>query len=809
MSQRGLRTKWPISNFSRRRSRRRDFDLSASPTIIALDPTSGTRVRPRARRAALGLLTLSLLVSPSGPWVAYAQVIESDDTPSITAAVPSLTAPSSDAGPALLDRDLYEPFQPKTPRSVDDAKRIESKKLCVVGYTHLTRKELHAAYQAFRKSVDIDPKNGPALRELAHLAIQLNHLKDADDYLRRALELSPDDYELLQIFGERQVELGHVDRGIEALERAARSPTMKQRDGVAYFDLRVQLADLYERVQKPDGIIKSLSELIQIIENPHQYSLDENAQRLIERQRIRYYEKLGRAYKDAKRFDDAIKVLERGRDADPRGVRLAVVLAEAQLDKGDADKALHQLDVYLRTQPQDEAALALYERILTKLDRGKELLPSLEKLVERDGYNPVLRRFYGQKLMEKKQYAKAKEQLEKIRDRAETLPLLARLYREMNDPKDFLESLKPDSFRTPQGEQALRVLLQTLAQDPSFLIKVAEVARKQAADKPGPQYFAADFVIARAAVEAKNIDLAREFYQRCVNDRPDLTPPYIEMIDLLYGNKRFAELVEFCREATRKRPDEFEFHDYLARGLALQGKTDEAVAAINSLIEKQQDKETLVNAQMALAWIYQNAKNWDKAIAACRRVIDDFPGARRIPYARYLLSNIYTLGGQLDKAQVELKKLVDADPDSLPTGIVAAANNDLGYLWADEGRDLERAEEMIRRAVSIDPGNGAYLDSLGWVLFKRKKFAEAAEFLQKAVDSQDKASGGESEADAVIHDHLGDALLQLDKGPAARNAWEKALELYKKDAREKDGDKPKQLRKKLDLLKDRLKKNDG
>ena len=48
-------------------------------------------------------------------------------------------------------------------------------------------------------------------------------------------------------------------------------------------------------------------------------------------------------------------------------------------------------------------------------------------------------------------------------------------------------------------------------------------------------------------------------------------------------------------------------------------------------------------------------------------------------------------------------------------------NNDLGYLYAEQGKNLEKAETMIRKAVADEPENSAYLDSLGWVLFKRGK----------------------------------------------------------------------------------------
>ncbi|MGL4461365.1 MAG: tetratricopeptide repeat protein, partial [Planctomycetia bacterium] len=114
--------------------------------------------------------------------------------------------------------------------------------------------------------------------------------------------------------------------------------------------------------------------------------------------------------------------------------------------------------------------------------------------------------------------------------------------------------------------------------------------------------------------------------------------------------------------------------------------------------------------------------------------------------------------------------------------------------WADEGKNLNRAEQMVRKALKIDPANAAYLDSAGWVMFKQGKYADAKKFLQDAI----KLDEGN---DGVIWDHLGDTLLQLDEKDDARKAWEKSIELYKQKAGGDSEEKWKQIAKKLERLK--------
>ena len=98
------------------------------------------------------------------------------------------------------------------------------------------------------------------------------------------------------------------------------------------------------------------------------------------------------------------------------------------------------------------------------------------------------------------------------------------------------------------------------------------------------------------------------------------------------------------------------------------------------------------------------------------------------------------------------------------------ANNDLGYLWADQGKNLKQARAMIEKAIEAEPDNPAYLDSMGWVLFKLGQYQEAHKFLKQASEHED----GE---DSTIFDHLGDSLVKLGKTQEAQDAWQKALEL--------------------------------
>lgn len=117
--------------------------------------------------------------------------------------------------------------------------------------------------------------------------------------------------------------------------------------------------------------------------------------------------------------------------------------------------------------------------------------------------------------------------------------------------------------------------------------------------------------------------------------------------------------------------------------------------------------------------------------------------------------------GQDAEARDDLEQLRREYPDN------AEVANSLGYYLAEKAVDLDRAEKMIRQALVADTGNGAYLDSLGWVLYRQGRFEDALDALIQAVNVLPE--------DPVILEHLGMALKAAGKPVEAAEALRRAL----------------------------------
>lgn len=127
----------------------------------------------------------------------------------------------------------------------------------------------------------------------------------------------------------------------------------------------------------------------------------------------------------------------------------------------------------------------------------------------------------------------------------------------------------------------------------------------------------------------------------------------------------------------------------------------------------------------------------------------------------------YERAKRFDDAVVQFEKAIEKKPD-FPDAL-----NYLGYMWAEQGVQLEKARGMIEKALKLEPENEAYLDSLAWVLHQSGQSAEALPYQLRAIEKA-------KEPDATLFEHLGDIYRRLEKTDEARAAWQKAQSIEAK-----------------------------
>jgi len=373
------------------------------------------------------------------------------------------------------------------------------------------------------------------------------------------------------------------------------------------------------------------------------------------------------------------------------------------------------------------------------------------------------------------------------------------------------------------GTAPLEGQLRLLVRDEAGSKKLVVLALKMAEEKPLPFNYTACFLLARTAHAVNNFEGAQAFYKLAseqalkVQSASKIIQIYDGLIDLFYENKKFDDAIKACREfleidnadetnpINRMKPFVME---RLIQSLGKKGKLDEAIKMTDDLIKRDGDGWYFVKLK---AEIYRDAGQLDDSVKTYEETLErlrklkDIEEDRRDRFSkavRYALSSVFIDLKKVDKAAEQLQVLLKKDPDN-PT-----FNNDLGFIWADHDMNLDESEKLIRKAIDEerklrkkiddltpeeDKDNPAYLDSLGWVLFKKKNFKEAKKHLLDAIDQKE---GQHIE----ILDHLADVHIALKENEEAIKVWEQALKLENLSKREQD--RRTEVEKKLKKLKD-------
>ena len=164
-----------------------------------------------------------------------------------------------------------------------------------------------------------------------------------------------------------------------------------------------------------------------------------------------------------------------------------------------------------------------------------------------------------------------------------------------------------------------------------------------------------------------------------------------------------------------------------------------------------------------LATYYKSRKKYYQSIKIYKNIIDIYGESDRDLFL--YASNLDKIGKWND-AKILFLNLLKKNPKDTYT------LNYVSYKLALKNQDLDFALSLIKKALKLDPDNSYFLDTIGWVEFKRKNYNKATFYLEKSISILPKSS--------EVLDHLGDSYLMLGRKNEAIFEWKKAIK-YEKD----------------------------
>jgi tetratricopeptide (TPR) repeat protein len=572
---------------------------------------------------------------------------------------------------------------------------------------------------------------------LARLAQYSRNASARDSYLRKASQqvsearrLAPENPDVLRAVGSIYLELAAQDATALATAQEALE-AVRQRDPADVESL-LTLGRLYLDQQQPDRAAVVLRDLIaQAPQQRMAYAL--------------LVEALLRAEKGVEAEATLAEILS----FEPGSLEARLTLADLQSKRGDHQAAIQTLSAApqeLRQEPRLRRQLAWALYLNGDMD---EALKTVDTLLGKDATatqeeNQGLSLLKGLVLTAEGRNAEALELLDRLRQaQPEDLALAQTVARVLQ--------------REGRDEEAARVL--------------SEVAERLAA-APGKSADAAEARLELAQVwfDAKEWDkVAAALEQLLAAGAPEEVRGqalFLRVDALIQAGRHDEALALLQKEKASPLVDSKRAEVLLRSGREEEGRRilDELTAA--------GDPQATLTAVQAL----HRAERYEESIPSLEKLTAAHADR---PIAGFLLGAAYERAGQRDKAVTELRRVVGLAPDFHP------ALNYLGYTLAEAGESLDEALKLTRRAVALDPDNGSYVDSLGWVYYQLGRHEQAREYLERAARLEPK--------DATLQEHLGDVYVALGQKERAREAYQRAVELD-------DEDNVEQVRRKLDGL---------
>jgi len=287
-----------------------------------------------------------------------------------------------------------------------------------------------------------------------------------------------------------------------------------------------------------------------------------------------------------------------------------------------------------------------------------------------------------------------------------------------------------------------------------------QLASKLEADEPKYENanITLDQIVARLYSRGENDAKAEEFYRKALDGPTPRLPDYAGLVISLYRQDKNDEAIAIVRKLRGGGQGSPALMRVLVAMLSKDGQYEQAREIAEGLIREQ---PTDVDNRLALVSVYVDEENYEAAAQELETARGLAEGDESLlGNVRYLLGVVYDEQGKDALALSMWQANLRVNPQD------ADSNNATAYYYAERGTNLEEALELVEKALAAEPENGAYLDTLGWVYYKMGDLKSAVDALTKAV---------EKSGDAVILDHLGDALLASGDASGAMAAWKRAL----------------------------------
>ncbi len=458
---------------------------------------------------------------------------------------------------------------------------------------------------------------------------------------------------------------------------------------------------------------------------------------------VTYQERLAQTYLGTKQWDKAINTYERIMSYSPTRTDVLGILIQLYGQNKDYDNIIRCLDRVENIEgASEQTALSKMHIYSLKGEKDKEL-QVLEDLVKKHPNDMNYRVMKGNWLIQNGMHEEAFEEYQ-FALRQDPKHVAARLslldYYRTLDKDSLANALQEDILESPEIPTNDKVMLvrKVVAENEQNGADSTQVLDLFHCVLSKPQHSADMTAMYAAYLQMKNFpqDSINTVYYQALKIEPDNASVRLALIQSLWKEQNFDEIIRLSKEATQYNPDEMAFYYFLGVCYFQKGNNDASLDALRRGVSQINSKSN-------------------------KEFVSDF-------YA--IMGDILHEKGKSTEAYAAYDSCLQWKPDNI------SCLNNYAYFLSEEDKDLDKAERMSKKTIDEEPENPTYLDTYAWILFKQQRYEEAQKYIDKVLELS-------PSPDATLLEHAGDIYSKTGNTKEAVAFWKKALEGKSKNAK--------------------------
>jgi tetratricopeptide (TPR) repeat protein len=590
------------------------------------------------------------------------------------------------------------------------------------------------ALQEYSKASALAPNNPASYLGIARADLALGNTDDAEMNLKKAIQVDPAHaapaYMDLAGFYLQQKKVDQTEQTLQAGIKADPSA----------IPLYLDLAVVFESQGKqPDAenILTNLST-----------QLPKSADAALA---------IGDFYHQVKMDDRALAEYQRGLSISPQNVVMKERIEDLYLEKAQIADAAKIDDSLLKQSPNDVSVQVNHGRVLMAEGKLSDAIQVLQKVTSNAGNSAEGHYYLAIAYIQSNNPAQANSELQQTLRVAPGNPLALTALANLNFQQGkysvaqlYAEEFLQKNQANPDAHLMLGRILLKLGQTKQAGGEIA-AAEKLAPNDPSVHDSLGLFYFAE-----KNPEESETEFKTALQENPKNVGVLTDYINLLLSQKQQAQATALVANFVVQNPNEAAGHFLMGQMYMLENNNS---AALSETQKGLQLDPKNVSAYLQMGQIYKNQGNNSAAIQAYEQGMALGPSAPIVTE----IGNIYENEGDMSKATNEFQKALNMDPN------FAVAANNLAWIYAEQGQNLDIALELARKAKSEQPEVPNFTDTLGWVMFRRGDYTGALPLLQDCVKKAPDS--------AEFHFHLGMVLVADGQKTEGKAQLQAALQM--------------------------------